>query len=260
MKDDGFFKAFNEIDNKLIGRADHCIEAKVKHFNRNWIKWGSFVACLSFVIVGGFVVRGLWGGSQGNGVQSESEKMEVNGGVKDNYLIGLEDALPDGEMKYGALLGALPDGVKDSSMITYTKETMYSNEQFGAYLPSYIPEGFNLDAAVLYLTKLDDGTMRNRMNVSFSDEFGNTLVFEPMTYESYKSYKSYNNDINKPVIAFSEFTTEWIQRSLDMDKWLSINSGYEFYVKYENVYVRFFSGDTNLSADEIYHMYSSFSK
>ena len=142
-------------------------------------------------------------------------------------------------------------------MISYTQETMYDNELFGAYLPSYIPEEFKLDAAVLYLTKLDDGTMRNRMNVSFSDDSGNTLVFEPMTYESYKSYDAY---INRPVISFSEFTPEWIQSSLDVAKWISAYSGYGFYVKYDNVYVRFYTGDTNLSADEIYHMYSSFAK
>lgn len=160
-------KALEHIDDDLVSGAAVYERTKKKN---GWIKWAAMAACLCIVVGVAIPILLSRGSASGpvspGGIPGES--YDVPGTFPDNI---------DPIIASIAVYPATEDiqNVKDATLDSIDRETAYSFEALGSYLPAVLPEGYQFKKANLYETTMTDGTKYYLLRVTYSDGSGDTV-------------------------------------------------------------------------------------
>lgn len=240
MTNEKLYVLLGEISENYVKEAETVKKAK----KPIWLKWGAVAACLCLVV--GLAIPML--------MNSNPASTPAGGSAP----AGFPGNLPDNIDPITASIAVYPateelQNVKSATMNSIEKETAYSFEPLGRYLPAILPDGYQFDKASLYETIMVNGTKYYQLRVTYSDniterpsatsdqETGETVQIAPAaTGNSFTVFiMNYQPDTEKTIYsggALIEYVKELPSNGL-------------FHFSYDNLYFGFVP--FRLSADDV---------
>ena len=153
----------------VIGEAQdsYLLDAKAskKKTAPVWVKWAAMAACLCLILSLAIPIYIHNKPNSGNVPGLGGEGISP-GGVPGDWSDDIDPIT--------ASLAVFPDteelkNVKSATLTDIDEGTAYSFDKLGAYLPTYIKEGYHFAKASLYETTMKDGTKYYQLRVTFAD-------------------------------------------------------------------------------------------
>ena len=240
MKREKFCELLGEINENYVKEAETIKKAK----KPVWLKWCAVAACLCLVV--GLAIPML--------MNSNPDSNPAGG----HTLGGIPGDLPDNIDPIMASIAVYPateelQNVKSATMDSIDKETAYSFEPLGRYLPAILPEGYQFDKASLYETIMVNGTKYYQLRVTYSDN----ITEEPSATVDQETGETVQN---APAATGNSFTVFIMNYQPNTEKTIYSGDALIEYVKelpsnglfhfsYDNLYFGFVP--FSLSADEV---------
>lgn len=236
MTNEKLYEVLGDINEKHVKEAREYRKAK----KPVWLKWGAMAACLCLVL--GLAIPMLMNSNPAGGPTPGGSL----GDLSDNI---------DPIMASIAVYPATEElqNVKSATMDSLDKETAYSFEVLGKYLPAVLPEGYQFDKASLYETIMANGTKYYQLRVTYSDN----ITEEPSTTVDQETGETVQNAPTATGNSFTVFIMNYQPNTektiysgdalIEYVKELPSNGVFHFY--YDNLYFGFVP--LSLSADEV---------
>ena len=236
MTSEKLYEAIGDISDNKIKEAKQVRKAK----QPIWLKWGTMAACLCLVV--GLAIHMLMNSDPAGG--------PTPGGVPGD--------LPDNIDPIMASIAVYPateelQNVKSATMDSIDKETAYSFEVLGKYLPADLLEGYQFDKASLYETIMANGTKYYQLRVTYSDnitEEPSTMVDQETGETVQKAPTATGNSFTVFIMNYQPNTEKTIYSGdalIEYVKELPNNGVFHF--SYDNLYFGFVP--LSLTSDEV---------
>jgi len=240
MTNEKLYEVLGDINEKHVKEAREYHKAK----KPVWLKWGSMAACVCLVV--GLAIPMLMNSNPA----SNPAGGPAPGGIPGN--------LPDNIDPIMASIAVYPateelQNVKSATIDSIDKETAYSFEVLGKYLPTVLPEGYQFDKASLYETIMANDTKYYQLRVTYSDN----ITEEPSATVDQKTGETVQN---APTATGNSFTVFIMNYQPNTEKTIysgdalieyvkELPSNGVFHFNYDNLYFGFIP--LRLSADEV---------